>query len=51
MKIKTSVAVRLVRLLELIIYTRQFYAILVAALKKYLLSACHLLGIGRTWQY
>lgn len=51
MKIKTSVAVRLVRLLELIIYTRQFYAILVAALIKYLLSACHLLGIGRTRQY
>lgn len=50
-KIKTSVAGRMVHLLEPLIYTRKFSALLAAAFRKYWLGTCPPLGTGNTQQY
>lgn len=51
MKIKTSMGGRMVRLLELLIYTRKFSALLVAPFRKYWLGSCPPLGTGNTERY
>lgn len=48
MKIKTSMGGRMVHLLELLICTRKFSALLVAPFRKYWLGSCPPLGIGNT---